>query len=127
MQSTPLSTSEQELMSRWMERVARYQAGDQAAMPPEVIAIGTLRIFGRSGDVPLPFPQIRAIADLQRLPEDAATAMAIANRTVAAYRARGNGRMVYATAPGATQADPIEQIDPTRHSDVLIVGPIAGG
>ena len=130
-QPTQLAASEVTLRAQWEERVRRYRAGDTAAMPPEVIGLGDLRVFGRAGDAVLAFPRVRVLGDLERLPPDVRSGLELANRTVEAHRRQGNRRMVYATAPATSSGIPEPQvvttIDPTRHADVLIVAPIAGG
>lgn len=128
---TQLTDPEVALRAQWEERVCRYRAGDATAMPPEVVGLGDLRVFGRAGDAVLAFPQMRTLGDLELLPPDVQFGLALANRTVEAHRRQGNGRMVYATAPATSSSIPEPQvvatIDPTQHSDVLIVAPIAGG
>lgn len=128
---TQLTDSEVALRAEWEERVRRYRAGDATAMPTEVVGLGDLRVFGRAGDAVLSFPRVRALGDLELLPPDVQFGLALANRTVAAHRSQGSGRMVYATAPASSRGVPepqlIATIDPTQHADILIVAPIAGG
>ena len=130
-QQTQLTHSEVTLRAQWEARVRRFRAGDATAMPPEVVGLGDLRVFGRSGDTALAFPRLRSLGDLELLPPDVQFGLALANRTVEAHRRQGNGRMVYATAPATRSGIPepqvITAIDPTQHADVLIVAPIAGG
>jgi hypothetical protein len=101
------------------------------AMPREVVGLGDLRVFGRAGDAALAFPRVRTLGDLELLPLDVQFGLTLANRTVEAHRRQGNGRMVYATAPatsfGIPEPQVVATIDPTRHADILIVAPIAGG
>jgi hypothetical protein len=126
-----LTDPELTLRAQWEERVCRYRAGDATAMPPEVVGLGDLRVFGRAGDAVLAFPQVRTLGDLELLPPDVQFGLALANRTVEAHRRQGNGRMVYATAPATSSSIPEPQlvatIDPTQHADILIVAAIAGG
>ena len=128
---TQLADTEVALRAQWEERVRRYYAGDAAAMPPEVVGLGDLRVFGRAGDAVLAFPRVRTLGDLELLPADVQFGLALANRAVEAHRRQGNGRMVYATAPvtssGIPEPQVVTTIDPTQHADVLIVAPIAGG
>jgi hypothetical protein len=128
---TQLTSTEVTLRAQWEERVCRYRAGDVAAMPPEVVGLGELRVFGRAGDAVLAFPRVRTLGDLELLPPDVQFGLVFANRAVEAHRRQGNGRMVYATAPATSSGIPEPQvvttIDPTQHADVLIVAPIAGG
>jgi hypothetical protein len=128
---TVLTDVEVALRAQWEERVCRYRAGDSTAMPPEVIGLGDLRVFGRAGDAALAFPRVRTLGDLKLLPPDVQFGLALVNRTVEAHRRQGNGRMVYATAPASSSGIPepqvVARIDPTQHADVLIVAPIAGG
>ena len=130
-QQTQLAETEVTLRAQWEERVRRYRAGEATAMPPEVVGLGGLRVFGRAGDAVLAFPRVRTLGDLELLPPDVQLGLALANRTVEAHRREGNGRMVYATAPATARGIPEPQvvatIDPTQHADVLIVAPIAGG
>ncbi|GAB4198001.1 MAG: hypothetical protein OHK0022_16730 [Roseiflexaceae bacterium] len=129
--TSQLNDSEIQLRAQWEARVNRYRAGDSAAMPPEVIGLGGLRVFGRAGDAVLCFPRVRNAADLELLPEDVRFGLALANRTIEAHRQQGGGRMIYAATPitGRQLPEPevITVIDPTRHDDVLIVAPISGG
>jgi hypothetical protein len=128
---TQLTETEVTLRAQWEERVRRYRAGDATVLPPEVIGLGDLRVFGRAGDAVLAFPRVRTLGDLELLPPDIQLGLALANRTVEVHRRQGNGRMVYATAPATARGIPEPQlvatIDPTQHADVLIVAPIAGG
>jgi|GEM_PF-1587383 len=128
---TQLTETEVALRAQWQQRVCRYRAGDATAMPPEVVGLGDLRVFGRAGDALLAFPRVRTLGDLELLPPDIQFGLALANRTVEAHRRQGNGRMVYATAPASSSSLPEPQlvatIDPTQHADVLIVAPITGG
>src|SRR5262245_50450187 len=128
---TQLTDTEVALRAQWEERVCRYRAGDTAAMPPEVVGLGDLRVFGRAGDAVLAFPRVQRLGDLELLPPDVQFGLALANRTVEAHRRQGNRRMVYATAPATSSGIPEPQvvatIDPTQHADVLIVAPITGG
>ncbi len=130
-QQTQLTETEVTLRAQWEERVRRYRAGDATAMPPVVVGLGDLRVFGRAGDAVLAFPRVRSLGDLELLPPDVQFGLALANRAVEAHRRQGNGRMVYATAPATARGIPEPQavatIDPTQHADVLIVAPIAGG
>jgi len=61
---TQLADTEVALRAQWEERVRRYCAGDAAAMPPEVVGLGDLRVFGRAGDAVLAFPRVRTPGDL---------------------------------------------------------------
>jgi len=128
---TQLTETEVALRAQWQQRVCRYRAGDATAMPPEVVGLGDLRVFGRAGDALLAFPRVRTLGDLELLPPDIQFGLALANRTVEAHRRQGNGRMVYATAPASSSSLPEPQlvatIDPTQHADVPIVAPITGG
>ena len=128
---TRLAETEVTLRAQWEERVRRYRAGDATAMPPEVVGLGDLRVFGRAGDATLAFPRVRALGDLELLPPDVQFGLAFANRALEAHRRQGNGRMVYATAPASRSGIPepqvVTMIDPTQHADVLIVAPISGG
>jgi hypothetical protein len=128
---TQLADSEVALRAQWEERVCRYRAGEAAAMPPELVGLGELRVFGRAGDAVLAFLRVRTLGDLELLPPDVQFGLTLANRAVEVHRCQGNGRMVYATAPATRSGIPepqvITTIDPTQHADVLIVAPIAGG
>lgn len=113
------------LLAQWKARVERARAGDETALPAGV-TLGTLRVFGRSGDQPVAFPVIEAIADLELMPPDVQFGLEIANRTITAFGAQGGSRMAFASAPGE-DAEQITVLDPTKHTDVLLVGAIAGG
>ncbi len=89
---TRLTDDEIALRAQWDERVRRYQAGDLSALPPEVIGLGGLRVFGRAGDAVLAFPRMRYLSDLELLPPDIQFGLTLVNRTVAAHQQQGNGR-----------------------------------
>lgn len=131
MSTTKLTPDEQKLLCRWQDRLATYRSGDMAAMPVGIVGLGDLRVMGRAGDARLTFPRVKCLSDLDALPDDVRFGLELANRTITAYRAQGAGRMVYASAPPSGQYSPepemITMIDPTKHSDILIVAPIAGG
>ena len=50
------------LSARSGKRVCSARSGDTTALP-EGVSLGTLRVFGRSGDQPVAFPVVRVIAD----------------------------------------------------------------
>jgi hypothetical protein len=129
--STTLTPAEQALWATWEERVRRYRAGEKDAIPEQVVGLGTLRVFGRSGDAPLAFPRVRTFGDLELLPPDVQFALTLTNRTVQAHADSGAGRMIYATAPAqgdiVPEPETVTVIDPTKHADVLIVAAISGG
>ena len=69
---------------------------------------------------------MRAIADLKELPPDVQFGLTLANRAITAFGAQGGNRMTFASAPGE-EPEQITVLDPTKHTDVLLVGAIAGG
>jgi hypothetical protein len=116
----PLSaTEEQALLDCW---AARCRSGE---FSPGVKGIGVVRVFGRAGDVPVQFPQVRTLGDLDGLAPDERFALDYAQRAVDAYRARR--RAAIARARDGGSYIPVEKIDPLADADIVIVAPITGG
>lgn len=116
----PLSAEEEQaLLDRW---AARCRAGE---FSPGVKGLGVVRVFGRAGDVPVQFPQLRTLGDLEKLAPDERFALEFAQRAVDGYRARRRAAVARARDGGAYV--PIEKIDPLADADIVIVAPIMGG
>ena len=119
MPSTTISTSapgaddrdEVALRAQWEARVRCARSGDTTALP-EGVSLGTLRVFGRSGDQPVAFPVVRAIADLEELPADVQFSLELANCTIETFGAQGGSRIVLASTPGSEE--PMQITDLTR-------------
>ena len=116
----PLSaTEEQTLLDRW---AARCRTGE---FSPGVKGLGVVRVFGRAGDVPVQFPQVRTLGDLDTLAPDERFALEFAQRAVDGYRARRRAAIARARDGGAYI--PVQKIDPLADADIVIVAPITGG
>lgn len=116
----PLSAEEEQaLLDRW---AARCRAGE---FSPGVKGLGVVRVFGRAGDVPVQFPQLRTLGDLAGLAPDERFALEFAQRAVDGYRARRRAAVARARDGGAYV--PIDKIDPLADADIVIVAPIMGG
>jgi len=114
-----------ELERRWQARCA------QGTFSPSVRGVGTLRVFGRSGDAPLSFPRVESLAMLADLAPDEQWALNRAQQLVT--QAREQSRTVVATracpgvAPDALPGvAPMGDFDPAQES-ILILNRIVGG
>lgn len=122
MASTKQTINQETLQRRWQERCA------QGNFSPAVVGIGTVRVFGKSGDTPVQFPRIESLAALGELAEDERWALGIAEEIVTAAQTRN--RPVMATQPpqaGTTPApNPIRTFDP-KVEHILILSLTRGG
>src|SRR5690242_17059642 len=122
MTSTKQTISQETLQRRWQERCA------QGNFSPAVIGVGTVRVFGKSGDAPVQFPRIEALSALGELAEDERWALTMAENIVTA--AQTQNRPVMATQPpqaGSVPApNPIHTFDP-KAENILILSLTRGG
>ncbi len=116
-------TVDQETLRRmWQERC------EQGNFSADVLGIGTVRVFGRSGDAPITFPRIESLATLQTLAPDEQWAIRTVQEIVAAARAKN--RPVMATQPPRAGMPPtpvpIREFDPSQEN-ILILSLTRGG
>lgn len=122
MARTKQPLSQETLRRMWEERCKQgnFSAG--------VLGVGTVRIFGKSGDAPLTFPRIESLAALDGLAEDERWAISVAQEVVQAAQARQ--RPVMATQPPATGTTPapapMRTFDPNQEN-ILILSLTRGG
>lgn len=121
--STPTQAMSQEtLQRRWQERC---RAGNFSV---GVLGVGTVRVFGKSGDAPVTFPRIESLAALDTLEVDERWAVELAQELVGA--AQNRQRPVMATQPpqnGTTPAPtPLRTFDP-KAEHILILSLTRGG
>src|SRR5258707_14790371 len=98
MATTRRSVSQETLQRRWQERC------QQGNFSPAVLGVGTIRVFGRSGDAPVTFPRLASLAALHTLEAEDRCAVEVAQRSVTA--ADNESRPVMATQPPQARAAP---------------------
>lgn len=122
MATTRRSLSPETLRRRWQERCR------QGNFSPAVLGVGTIRVFGRSGDAPVTFPRIESLAALETLEEDERWAVEVAQGIVTA--AQNQSRPVMATQPPQAGTAPtstaVEVFDP-KLENMLILSLTRGG
>jgi len=122
MATTHRSVSPKTLQSRWQERC------QQGNFSPAVLGVGTIRVFGRSGDAPVTFPRIESLAALDTLEADERWAIEFAQNVVTA--AQNQSRPVMAAQPlqAGTALSPtaIDAFDP-KVENMLILSLTRGG
>jgi hypothetical protein len=122
MATTRRSVSPETLKRRWQERCR------QGNFSPAVLGVGTIRVFGRSGDAPVTFPRIESLAALDTLEADERWAVEFAQGIVTA--AQSQRRPVMATQPPQAGAAPnptvVETFDP-KVENLLILSLTRGG
>ncbi len=110
------------LQRRWQERC------QQGNFSPAVLGVGTIRVFGRSGDAPVTFPRIESLAALDTLEADERWAVESAQGIVTA--AKNQSRPVMATQPPQTGTAPsptaVDVFDP-QIENILILSLTRGG
>lgn len=120
--STTRTVSQETLQRRWLERC------EQGNFSAAVLGVGTIRVFGKSGDAPVTFPRIESLTDLGTLEADERWAVEMAQDLVNTARARR--RPVMATQPpqaGSTPTPtPMQTFDP-KAEHVLILSLTRGG
>ena len=122
MATTRRSLNPEMLQRRWRERC------QQGNFSPTVLGVGTIRVFGRSGDTPVTFPRIESLAALDALQADERWAVEVAQEIVTA--AQNQSRPVMATQPpqAGTTLSPtaIDVFDP-QIENILILSLTRGG
>ena len=122
MATTRRSVSREVLQRRWQERC------QQGNFSPAVLGVGTIRVFGRSGDAPVTFPRIESLADLDTLEADERWAIEMAQGIITA--AQDQGRPVMATQPPQAGTAPsptaVRVFDP-KTENLLILSLTRGG
>ena len=122
MATTRRSASQAEFERQWQERC------QQGNFSPTVLGVGTIRVFGRSGDAPVTFPRIESLADLETLEADERWAIEVAQGIVTA--AQNQNRPVMATQPpqaGATPSPTVVQAFDPKVENMLILSLTRGG
>lgn len=122
MATTRRSASQETLQRRWQERC------QQGNFSPAVLGVGTIRVFGRSGDAPVTFPRIESLAALDTLEADERWAVEVAQGIVTA--AHNQRRPVTATQPPQAGTIPgptaVDVFDP-KIENMLILSLTRGG
>lgn len=122
MATTRRSVTPETLKRRWQERC---QQGD---FSPAVLGVGTVRVFGRSGDAPVTFPRVESLEALEALEADERWAVEVAQGLVDA--ARTQRRSVMATQPPQAGTTPsptaVNTFDP-KLENILILSLTRGG
>ena len=122
MSTTRTMVSREALQRRWQERC------QQGNFSRAVLGLGTIRVFGKSGDTPVTFPRIEALAALDTLEADERWAVEVAQEMVNAAQAKQ--RAVMSTQPpqsGTTPAPvPMRTFDP-KAEHILILSMTRGG
>src|SRR5215469_16452441 len=119
MATTRRSVSPETLQRRWQERC------QQGNFSPAVLGVGTIRVFGRSGDAPVTFPRIESLSALDTLEADERWAVTYAEQVIAQHQQQG--RNIMAAIPGQTTgAVPVQHFDPSREYH-LVLSQIVGG
>src|SRR5689334_20632235 len=116
MASTRRSVSPATLQRRWQERC------QQGNFSPAVLGVGTIRVFGRSGDAPVTFPRIESLAALETLEADERWAVETAQEIVTA--AKNQSRQVMATEPPRAGTTPnptaVDMFDPQAENILIL-------
>lgn len=122
MSTSTQSTSQEGLQRRWLERCR------QGNFSAAVLGVGTVRVFGKSGDAPVTFPRIDSLANVNELEADERWAIELAQNIIGAAQHRQ--RPVMATQPpqsGTTPAPtPMRTFDP-KAEHILILSLTRGG
>src|SRR5262249_22372452 len=122
MSTSTKTISQEALQRRWLERCreGNFSAG--------VLGVGTIRVFGKSGDAPVTFPGIESRAALDTLEPDERWAVETAQETIGA--AHNRQRPVMATQPPqagmAPTPTPMRTFDP-KAENILILSLTRGG
>jgi hypothetical protein len=122
MSTTRQSRNPETLQHRWQERC------QQGNFSPAVLGVGTIRVFGRSGDASITFPRIESLAALNTLEADERWAIEVAQEMINA--AQANHRAVVAAQPpqvgAAPNPTPLHTFDP-KMGEILILSLTRGG
>ncbi len=117
-----LQPNEAELQRRWQQRIRDGQ------FSAAVVGLGTIRVMGRSGDTPVPFPRIESLDALGQLAPDEQWAVRAAEAIV--NQARAASRTVLAPQPGqpgtAGQVASLNTFDPNLEH-ILVASMVTGG
>lgn len=114
--------SQEELQRRWQERCR------QGNFSAAVLGVGTVRVFGKSGDAPILFPRIESLDALNTLEADERWAVEMAQEIIDTAQSRRRPVMVSqppqaGTAPAPT---PLRTFDP-KAENILILSLTRGG
>jgi hypothetical protein len=116
------STSQDVLKRRWQERC------EQGNFSSTVLGIGTIRVFGKSGDAPVAFPRIESLSAQDSLEADERWALDMAQEIVTAAQAKR--RPVMSTQPPKADMNPspapLREFDP-KAENILILSLTRGG
>jgi hypothetical protein len=108
--------SQDALKRRWQQRC------EQGNFSSTVLGIGTIRVFGKSGDTPVAFPRIESLAVLDTLEADERWALDIAQEIVTAAQAKR--RPVMVTQPPKVGVSPspapLRDFDPKAENIVIL-------
>lgn len=122
MSTSTQSMSQETLQRRWLERCR------QGNFSAAVLGVGTVRVFGKSGDAPVTFPRLTSLTDLDALEADERWAVELAQEIVDAAQQRQ--RSVMATQPpqagSAPTPTPMRTFDP-KAEHILILSLTRGG
>lgn len=122
MSTSHTTVSNAALQRRWQERCR------QGNFSSTVLGLGTIRVFGKSGDAPVIFPRIESLEALNTLEADERWAIEVAQEIVNAAQAKQ--RSVMSTQPpqaGTAPAPvPMHTFDP-KAEHVLILSLTRGG
>ncbi|HEY0757403.1 MAG TPA: hypothetical protein VGD98_25850 [Ktedonobacteraceae bacterium] len=122
MSTSTKTMSQATLQRRWLERCreGNFSAG--------VLGLGTIRVFGKSGDAPVTFPRIESLESLATLAPDERWAIETAQEIIDA--AQDRQRPVMATQPPqagtAPAPTPMQTFDP-KAENILILSLTRGG
>jgi hypothetical protein len=122
MATTRRSVNPETLLHRWQERC------QQGYFSPAVLGVGTIRVFGRSGDAPVTFPRLESLAALDTLEADERWAVEVAQGIVTA--AHNQRRPVMATQPpqaGTTPSPTAVAVFDPKIENMLILSLTRGG
>jgi hypothetical protein len=122
MATTRRSASPETLQRRWQERC------QQGNFSSAVLGLGTIRVFGRSGDAPVTFPRIESLAALDTLEADERWAVEAARELVTT--AHNQSRPVMATQPpqaGTVPNPTIVNVFDPQVENMLILSLTRGG
>lgn len=122
MTTSTRAASQAALQRSWQERCR------QGNFSAAVLGVGTVRVFGKSGDAPVTFPRIESLAALETLEADERWAVEMAQEIVDAAQHRQ--RPVMATQPPQTGTTPtptpMHTFDP-KAEHILILSLTRGG
>lgn len=122
MSTSHKTVSQEALQRRWQERCR------QGNFSSTVLGLGTIRVFGKSGDAPVIFPRIESLDALNTLEADERWAIEVAQEIVNAAQAKQ--RPVMSTQPpqaGTVPTPvPVHTFD-SKAEHILILSMTQGG